>query len=145
MADENNYTTIRIREDSRKKLDLLKEGTDLTFSDVIENLLKTVGGTLIKDVAEVKRDGVAVNLQFIDFVEAETMEYDITFHELQDSKIGDKFYANPSSDIKSNNYVNETAEVLFIDEDSVFMRIRESIFEDGKETRLVNMIHVDLF
>lgn len=145
MADKNNYTTIRIKEDSRKKLELLRDGTDLTFSDIIENLLKSVEGTAVADITEIKREAIAIDLRFIDFNTKESQEYHISFQELQHSKVGDIFYAKPVKNISSDSYVNEEAEVLFVDKDSVFLRIRETIHEQGKETRVVDLIHIDLF
>ncbi|WP_295113352.1 hypothetical protein [uncultured Methanobrevibacter sp.] len=46
-------------------------------------------------------------------------EYGITFRELRDGKVGDKFTANANPD--DDTYMLDEAEILFVDGRSVFV------------------------
>ena len=140
-----DYTTVRIKKDSLEKINKMK-GEDGSVADVIGKLLDTVDGCNIDDVIEVKRDTVAILLEYIVFDGDSfktVQEYGITFQELRDGKVGDRFTAkiNPS-DYK---YMLDTAEILFVDDRSVIVRIEE-ISKTGKhESSMVHLAHVDLF
>ena len=140
-----DYTTVRIKKDSLEKINKMK-GEDGSVADVIGKLLDTVDGCNIDDVIEVKRDTVAILLEYIVFDGDSfktVQEYGITFQELRDGKVGDRFTAkiNPS-DYK---YMLDRAEILFVDDRSVIVRIEE-ISKTGKhESSMVHLAHVDLF
>lgn len=142
MADKNNYTTIRIKEDSRKKLEALKEGTSLTLSDVIENLLSNVGGTVRDDVVNIKRPAVAFQLQFIDFENDKGAFRDVTYQDLAGMEVGTiiEFDETPSK-----NCQIETGTLIFKDDESAFVRVTEILYENGTEKRYSNLLHIDLF
>ena len=140
-----DYTTVRIKKSSLEKIDKMK-GDSGSAADVIEKLLKTVDGCNINDIIEVKRESVAIMLEYITFDgdSFKTMqEYGITFQELRDGKVGDRFTAkiNPSDD----RYMVDTAEILYIDDRSVIVRVEEISKTGRSETSVVHLEHVDLF
>ena len=140
-----DYTTVRIKKNSLEKINKMK-GADGSVADVIEKLLDMVDGTHIDDVVEVKRDSVAIRLEYIIFDGDSfktVQEYRITFQELRDGKVGDRFTAkiNPSDD----KYMLDTAEILYVDDRSVLVRVIESIKTDETINSIVHIEHVDLF
>ena len=141
-----DYTTIRIKKSSLEKIDKLK-GDDLSAADVIEKLLATLDGCTIDDIIEVKRDSVAIMLEYTVFDENKDFrvdsEYGITFHELKHSKVGDEFSANP--DPSDDVYMVDTAKVLFVDDRSVLVRVTETVKSEDGESSVVHIEHVDLF
>ena len=142
MAD---YTTVRIRKASLEKINKMK-GADGSVADVVERLLDTVDGCNIDDVIEVKRNTVAIMLEYIVFDgnSFKTMqEYGITFQELRDGKVGDRFTAKiyPSDD----KYMVDIAEILFKDDRSVIVRVEEVSKNGRTESSVVHLEHVDLF
>ena len=70
-------------------------------------------------------------------------EYGITFQELRDGKVGDKFTANlnPTDD----TYMNDTAEIMFLDDRSVLVRVTEISKTNQGESSIVHLEHIDLF
>jgi len=142
MADANGYTTIRIKESSRKKLELLREGTGLTLSDIIEKLLLDVGGTIIDDITNISRDNTAFTLQYYDFDTKEVTYRDVSFQELRLSKVGDKITPQPNP---SQHHQIEIAEILYVDESSVFVRINETVTGESQNISLQELLHIDLF
>lgn len=142
MADKNNYTTIRIKESSRQKLDLIRQGTDLTFSDIIENLLQHYGGVVTDDVENISRERIALELRYTDF-KSDFAFYEITFAELHDVHVGQTFHAkaNPSAE----SYTNEFAEVIWMNTESVLLRVTEVVVEHGKMNKFVKVININLF
>ena len=142
MAD---YTTVRIRKGSLEKINKMK-GDDGSVADVIEKLLDMVDGTKIDDVVEVKRESVAILLEYIVFDGDSfktVQEYGITFQELRDAKVGDRFTAQiyPTDD----TYMLDTAEILFVDDRSVIVRVEEFSKAGRSVTSVVHLEHVDLF
>ena len=142
----SEYTTVRIKKSSLTKINKMK-GQDNSVADVIEKLLDTVEGCRIEDIVEVKRESVAIPLEYTTFDENKNFTlqqfYDITFQELKDSKIGDKFYANPNP--ADDKYMNDIAEVLFVDGRSVLVRVTEEVKTDNGISSVVHIEHVDLF
>ena len=49
MSNRDNHTTIRVRNEVAQKLRKMQEGTDLTLSDIIDNCLAHVEGTVEDD------------------------------------------------------------------------------------------------
>lgn len=141
-----DYTTIRIKKSSLDKIEKLK-GDNLTAADVVEKLLNTLDGCTIDDIVEVKRDNVAILLEYTSFVNNKNLyvdqEYGITFQELKHSKVGDMFTANP--DPADEFYMNETAEVLFVDGRSVLVRVTEIVKSEEGQSSMVHIEHIDLF
>ena len=140
-----DYTTVRIKKSSLEKIDKMK-GDNGSVADVIEKLLETVDGCNINDIIEVKRESVAIMLEYITFDgnSFKTMqEYGITFQELRDGKVGDKFTANlnPADD----TYMNDTAEIMFLDDRSVLVRVTEISKTNQGESSIVHLEHIDLF
>ena len=138
-----DYTTVRIKKSSLKKINIIK-GEKGSVADVIEKLLKNVEGCNIEDVVEVKRNPVAIVLEYTVFEKGNdfhTSVYNLTFDELKRSKVGDKFYANHSP--CDSKYINDVAEVLFVDERSVLVRITETN-DDGVYSN-THVEHIDLF
>ena len=141
MAD---YTTVRIRKASLEKINKMK-GEDGSVADVIEKLLNTVDGCNIDDVIEVKRDTVAIALEYTIFDKdnIKASVFEVTFQDLRQSKVGDKFYANPSPSDKK--YMNDIAEVLFVDGRSALVRVTEFVKNGRSETSVTHLEHIDLF
>ena len=142
MAD---YTTVRIKKSSLEKINKMK-GDNGSVADVVEKLLSNVEGCNIDDILEVKRDSVAITLEYSIFDGNNfhlANEYPITFQELKLSKVGETFTANPKPN--DDNYLLDTAEVLFVDERSVLVRVTETIKSRNRETSVVHIEHVDLF
>ncbi len=141
-----DYTTIRIKKTSLDKIEKLK-GDNLSAADVVEKLLSTVEGCTIDDIVEIKRDSVAIKLEYTSFDENKDFrtdrEYGITFQELKLSKVGDVYMANP--DPVDEYYINESAKVLFVDDRSVLVRVTEIVKTDEGENSVVHIEHVDLF
>ena len=86
-------------------------------------------------------------LEYTSFVNNKNLyvdqEYGITFQELKHSKVGDMFTANP--DPADEYYMNETAEVLFVDDRSVLVRVTELVKSEDGESSMVHIEHIDLF
>lgn len=141
-----DYTTIRIKKDSLDKIEKLK-GDNLTSADVVEKLLNTLDGCTIDDIVEVKRESVAIMLEYTSFGGNKEFhvdrEYGISFQELKHSKVGDMFTANP--DPADEYFMNEVAEVLFVDDRSVLVRVTEILKTDEGQSSMVHIEHVDLF
>ena len=115
----------------------------MSVADVIESLLNAVEGAHIDDVVEVKRDSVAILLKYASFDDNGKNEYGITFQELKLGKVGDKFYANPNPG--DGTYMNDMAEILFVDDRSVLVRVTEMLKTENNENSIVHLEHVDLF
>lgn len=139
-----DYTTVRIRKSSLEKINKMK-GEDGSVADVIEKLLNTVDGCNIDDVIEVKRDTVAIALEYTIFDKdnIKASVFEVTFQDLRQSKVGDKFYANPSPSDKK--YMNDIAEVLFVDGRSALVRVTEFVKNGRSETSVTHLEHIDLF
>ena len=135
------YATVKIKKSSLEKINKMK-GKDDSVADVIESLLDKVEGVRIDDVVEIKRDGVAILLKYESFDDDAKKEYGITFQELKLGNVGDKFYANPNPD--NETYTNTTAEILFVDDRSVLVRVCEMIKTEDGETSVIHLEHVDL-
>ena len=139
-----DYTTVRIRKASLEKINKMK-GEDGSVAEVIENLLKTVDGCNIDDVIEVKRDNVAIPLEYtiFDKNDIKASVFEVTFQDLRQSKVGDKFYANPNPSDKK--FMNEVAEVLFVDGRSALVRVTEVSKSGRRVSSNIHLEHVDLF
>ena len=139
-----DYTTVRIRKASLEKINKMK-GEDGSVAEVIENLLKTVDGCNIDDVIEVKRDNVAIPLEYtiFDKNDIKASVFEVTFQDLRQSKVGDVFYANPNPSDKK--YMNDIAEVLFVDARSALVRVTEFVKNGRNESSATHLEHIDLF
>ncbi|MBQ3407996.1 MAG: hypothetical protein IJH12_02175 [Clostridia bacterium] len=141
----SDYTTVRIKKSSLEKINKMK-GEHGSVADVVEKLLSSVGGCSIDDILEINRDSVAITLEYL-FFDGKSFhlanEYYITFQELRLSKVGDTFTANQNP--ADDSYSLDTAEVLFVDERSVLVRVTETLKSENQETSVVHMEHVDLF
>ena len=96
-------------------------------------------------MVEVKRDSVAMVLEYtiFDKNDIKSSVSKVSFQDLRQSKIGDKFYANP--DPTDKKYMNDMAEVLFVDDRSALVRVTE-LYKNGKrESSVVHLEHVDFF
>ena len=138
----SEFTTIRIKKETREKIDKLRG--NITTSDYLEDIINEIGGVKIDDVTEIKRDAIAEVLDFVDYNNpANNRRYAICFQELKSSRVRDVYTAerNPTS----QHYMNMEAEVLFKDDISVVLRVIESAV-DGS-TKLINtrLVHIDLF
>ena len=141
-----DYTNLRIKKSTLEKLNKMK-GESGTVADVIEKMLASYKGCTIDDIQEIERDSVAIRLEYTVFDGNKNFsiksEYSITYQELKLGKVGDKFTANlnPSAD----EYMLDTAEILFVDDRSVLVRVTEIIKDEDSELSGVHMVHVDLF
>ena len=142
MSDRDNHTTIRVRNEVRDKLKAIQDGTDLTLSDIISNCLEVIEGTVVDDVENIHRESIAYDLQYLNLDDnSQKMRY-ITFKELSKSNVGDSFKANPN--ITVENYSTEDAEVIWKDENSIFLRLTQTIVEDENIRKLYSAIHIQL-
>ena len=140
-------TTIKLHESTKEKLDAYKASNgNITYDDVIQSLLRKVGGTIVDDVEEIKREQIAFvvahNGYDADGNRIEFTERPVTFSELENSKVGDTFESEESNLV---NQRNEIAEVMMKTDKDVFIRLctiyenDDGVFED------YDMIHVVLF
>ena len=141
MSNRDNHTTIRVRNEVAQKLRKMQEGTDLTLSDIIDNCLAHVEGTVENDTENIFREQVAYDLQYYDD-NSSKVAY-VTFRDCQNCKVGDIFNANDN--ITTDEYSNESAEVIFKDEDSVILRLTQTIVEKDNTRKFNNIIHISLF
>ena len=141
MSNRDNHTTIRVRNEVAQKLRKMQEGTDLTLSDIIDNCLAHVEGTVEDDTENVFRETVAYDLQYYDDNSSKS-KY-VTFRDCAKASVGDIFNAN--TDITAEEYSNEFAEVIFKDADSCILRLTQKVVEEDNEMRFNNIIHISLF
>ena len=141
-----DYTTVRIKKSSLEKINKIKGETG-TVADVIEKLLSTMDGCTIDDIEEIERDSVAINLEYHTYDETGTFRnqqgYGITYQELKLGKVGDEFTAN--IDPTDDEYMMDTAKILYVDDRSVLVRVTEIVKDGDSELSGVHMVHVDLF
>ena len=141
-----DYTTVRIKKSSLEKINKIKGETG-TVADVIEKLLSTMDGCTIDDIEEIERDSVAINLEYHTYDETGTFRnqqgYGITYQELKLGKVGDEFTAN--IDPTDDEYMMDTAKILYVDDRSVLVRVTEIVKDGDTEISEVRMVHVDLF
>ena len=142
------YTTLSLKESTKEKLDSFKG--ENTYEKAIDKLLDLAGGTLLDDIREIKRPQVAFELTTIlyssngDTVSSYSREDNgITFKELSQSEVGDKFYS--PDDMNNMYYYVERAEVIFKDENSVLVRVTCERQLPTSFTEDVNMLHISLF
>ena len=141
MSNRDNHTTIRVRNEVAQKLRKMQEGTDLTLSDIIDNCLAHVEGTVENDTENVFRETVAYDLQYYDDNSSKS-KY-ITFRDCAKAKVGDIFNAN--TDITAEEYSTESAEVIFKDQDSVVLRLTQTVVEIDNTMKFNKIIHISLF
>lgn len=99
MLLRGDYTVLRIKKSSLEKINIVN-GEKSSVANVIEKLLKNVECCNVDDVVDVKRNPVAIVLEYVVFdngIDFNTSVYNLTFDELKRSKVGDKLYVNPSS------------------------------------------------
>ena len=140
MSNRDNHTTIRVRNEVAEKLRKIQAGTSLTLSDIIENCIKHIEGSVEDDTENIYREQVAYDLQYID-ADSSKVKY-VTFRDCQKCNLGDVFNAN--TDITATDYSNEVAEVIFKDEDSVVFRLTQTVAEEDNLQKFNNIIHISL-
>lgn len=140
-------TSIGIDNEIKTELEALKG--DMTFNDFFKKILKEKEGTIVDDVVEIKRPQTAFTLESVGYGGNEdnlhaywSEEIIVTFADLANAEVGDKFYS------PNHNYMysyDEEAEVIFKDKKSVFVRVTstENIPTGFKVN--VNLLHVMLF
>lgn len=141
MSNRDKHTTIRVRNEVADKLRKIQQGTDLTLSDIINQCIEHIEGTVEDDTENVFREQVAYDLQYYD-ADSSKVRY-VTFRDCQNCKVGDIFNAN--TDITAEEYSTESAEVIFKDQDSVVLRLTQTVIEKDNERRFNNIIHISLF
>lgn len=141
MSNRDSYTTIRVQNEIAEKLRAIQRGTDLTLSDIINNCLQHIEGTVENDTENIYREQVAYDLQYHDT--NSSMVRNVTFRECAKASLGDIFNAN--NNITAEEYTNESAEVIFKDADSVVLRLRQQVVEKDSEMVFDNIIHISLF
>ena len=141
-----DYTNLRIKKSTLEKLNKMK-GESGTVADVIEKMLASYDGCTIDDIEEIERDSVAINLEYHTYDETGTFRnqqgYGITYQELKLGKVGDEFTAN--IDPTDDEYMLDTAKILYVDDRSVLVRVTEIVKDGDTEISEVRMVHVDLF
>ena len=141
MSNRDGYTTIRVSNNVAEKLREIRQGSDATLSDVIWNCLQHIEGTVVNDTENVFREQVAYDLQYYDDNSSKA-KY-ISFRDCAKAQVGDIFNAN--NNITAEEYSNESAEVIFKDEDSVVLRLQQKVVEKDSERVFQNIIHISLF
>ena len=141
MSNRDKHTTIRVRNEVADKLRRIQKGTDLTLSDIINQCIEHIEGTVEEDTENIYREQVAYDLQYYD-ADSSKVAY-VTFRDCQNCKVGDIFNAN--TNITAEEYSNEFAEVIFKDQDSVVLRLTQTVIEEDNEMRFNNIIHISLF
>lgn len=141
MSNRDNHTTIRVKNEVAQKLRKMQEGTDLTLSDIIDNCLAHVEGTVENDTENIFREQIAYDLQYYDD-NSSKVKY-ISFRDCAKAKVGDIFNAN--TNITAEEYSNEFAEVIFKDADSCILRLTQTIVEKDNTRKFNNIIHISLF
>ena len=141
MSNRDNHTTIRVKNEVAQKLRKMQEGTDLTLSDIIDNCLAHVEGTVENDTENIFREQIAYDLQYYDD-NSSKVKY-ISFRDCAKAKVGDIFNAN--TNITAEEYSNEFAEVIFKDADSCILRLTQTIVGKDNTRKFNNIIHISLF
>ena len=138
----SEFTTIQITKDIRQKLDLVKGENNLTYNQIVENLLQQTGGVVVEDVIEVGREQVALSLNYWD--DDQSKVTDITFGDLANTVVGMVYVAEefPDSNV---DYVNCTAKVMAIDGCDVLLLVTESSCCNGKVSDIKSIVHINLF
>lgn len=140
MSNRDNHTTIRVRNEVADKLRKIQAGTSLTLSDIIDNCISHIEGSVEDDTENIFRGQIAYDLQYIDEDTSKTVY--VTFRDCHNCGLGDVFTAN--TDITAKEYSNEVAEVIFKDEDSVVFRLTQTVVEEDNERVFQNIIHISL-
>lgn len=134
----SKYKSIQITENTKQKLDLCKGINNLSYNNIIENLLAQSGGTIVEDVITITREHTAFILKYFDNME-NCKTRDVTFKDLHDSKPGDVFKVieEPIGD----GWVNSKATVINKLGSMVILLVEE--FND--DTCIKSVVHVELF
>lgn len=140
MSNRDNHTTIRVRNEVADKLRKIQAGTSLTLSDIIDNCLQHIEGSVEDDTENIFREQIAYDLQYYDD-NSSKVKY-ITFRDCAKAKVGDVFTAN--TDITAEEYTNESAEVIFKDTDSCILRLTQTVAERDNLQKFNNIIHISL-
>lgn len=140
-------TTIKLDASTKEKLDAYKASNDnITYDDVVCSLLRKVGGTIVDDVEEIRREPVAFCLEAngydADGDRIKFSERPVTFRELEDSKVGDTF---ESEEYNLMTFIHEVAEVLVKTAEDLFIRIITFHYKEDRVWEEYEMIHVVLF
>ncbi len=70
-------------------------------------------------------------------------EVGITFQQLKNGKVGDEFTANPNPEDEC--YMNDTARILYVDDESVLVRVTENVRAEEGENSFTHIEHILLF
>lgn len=140
-------TTIKLHESTKEKLDAYKASNgNITYDDVIQSLLRKVGGVIVDDVHEIKREQVALFINATGYdADGNRIEFEkrpITFLELANSKVGDTF---ESKEFNLVNEVREVAEVVMKTDVDVFIRIVSFNYSEEGVWEEYYLFHVVLF
>lgn len=141
------YTTLSLKESTKEKLDSFKG--ENTYEKAIDKLLDLAGGAVIEDIIEIKRPQIAFELSSIgyggneDNLEVYSRENTIiTFKELSEAKVWDKFYSPDNSNMY---YYEEWAEIIFKDEKSALIRVISEEELPNSHLEDTSMLHISLF
>ena len=142
-----DYTGLTLKKETKEKLNEFK-GND-SYEKAIDKLLNLAGGVIIDDIEEIKRPQIAFELLSIgyagneDNLKEQVMQNTIvTFKELSQAKVRDKFY---SPDINNMYYHSEWAEIIFKDENSVLIRVITEEELPNSSMEDISMLHISLF
>lgn len=140
-------TSIGIDNEIKTELEALKG--DMTFNDFFKKILKEKEGTIVDDVVEIKRPQTAFTLESVGYGGNEdnlhaywSEEIIVTFADLANAEVGDKFYS------PNHNYMysyDEEAEVIFKDKKSALVRVTSGENLPTGSDVDVNLLHIMLF
>lgn len=94
-------------------------------------------------MVEVSRESVAITLEYTSFGRNTfntKQEYRITFQQLKNGKVGDEFTANPNPEDEC--YMNDTARILYVDDESVLVRVTENVRAEEGENSFTHIEHI---
>lgn len=138
-------TTVKIKKETKEKLDLFKGEQHISYNDLICILLKQIGGMNVDDVLNIKRNPVAFKLECY---QTETMENwverEITYRDLRENPVGTVFKACEES--PRSNFVNATSEIIEKRGDDVILWNKQIFYDSNGNMEIKNeIVHFNIF
>ena len=144
MAIENNeYTSVMIKNETKQQLEMLKGGKNISYSKVIENLIQQTGGVIVEDVITIPSP-VAFTLKYWNDDTNESDSLDVTFGDLLNVRPNDMFRVYDKHPV-GYNWVNSSALVIGRTGNDVILKVVETACTDGKFSSVESVVHIQLF
>ena len=128
-------TSITLSKENRDTLKKIRDENDFkTYNEVITNLLDAKQG-IVKAYDIIEAPKVALTLEHLilgaDGVQLKTTTKDITYKELKDASIGERFYPQKEN---AKYYYWQSAEVVYKSADMIVLRILEEVQQEEFST-----------